>query len=47
MTLNFNTIAIEWDKPTLQYVKEGNTSYPVAANIVTLPNANTWSFWVI
>jgi FtsP/CotA-like multicopper oxidase with cupredoxin domain len=46
-TLNETAIRTPWDKPTLQYVLEQNTSYPRNANIITLPRGNTWSYWVI
>ena len=45
--LNFTAMAVQWDKPTLQYVLTGNDSYPPAANLITLPTANAWSYWVI
>jgi len=40
-------IDVLWEKPTLEYVREGNSSFPHNANIVTLPDENKWSFWVI
>jgi FtsP/CotA-like multicopper oxidase with cupredoxin domain len=45
--LNFTPIAVPWSKPTLQYVLDHNTSYPASMNLINLPTANTWSFWVI
>lgn len=45
--LNKSAIRASWDKPTLQYVREGNTSYPTNFNLISLPKRNTWSFWVI
>ncbi len=38
--VNGSAIDVEWDRPILQYVQEGNTSYPTDENIITLPNAN-------
>ncbi|KAK2629486.1 hypothetical protein QTJ16_000306 [Diplocarpon rosae] len=45
--VNGSGIKVDWSNPTLQYVREGNTSYPREANIITLPNANAWSIWLI
>ena len=38
--VNGSAIDVMWDKPTLQYVLERNTSYPRAANIVEIPQSN-------
>jgi len=35
--INLTSIDIDWRKPTLQYVKEGNTSYPSAYNLIEIP----------
>ncbi|KAH7398085.1 laccase [Cadophora sp. MPI-SDFR-AT-0126] len=45
--VNNSAIRVDWSKPTLQYVLEGNSSYPREANIIQLPNANVWSIWLI
>ncbi|KAJ9654059.1 laccase, multicopper oxidase, benzenediol:oxygen oxidorectuctase [Neophaeococcomyces mojaviensis] len=45
--LNFTAIHAQWNKPTLEYVREGNTSYPRDMNLIELSTANAWSFWVI
>ena len=45
--LNFTSIIAPWNKPTLQYVLDGNTSYAPSMNLIPLPKANAWSFWVI
>ncbi|KAF2655213.1 multicopper oxidase [Lophiostoma macrostomum CBS 122681] len=45
--VNLTAINVDWDKPTLQYVKEKNTSYPRVFNLIEIPNENTWSFWII
>ncbi|KAI5923151.1 laccase [Camillea tinctor] len=45
--VNSQDIDIMWDKPTLQYVQEGNTSYPAAANVIAVDEANIWTFWVV
>ncbi|KAF2001988.1 multicopper oxidase [Amniculicola lignicola CBS 123094] len=45
--INMSAINVDWDKPTLQYVKDGNTSYPVVFNLIEIPNEGTWSYWII
>ncbi|KAK3681564.1 multicopper oxidase-domain-containing protein, partial [Podospora appendiculata] len=40
-------IVVEWDHPVLEYVLEGNTSFPAMINIIDVPQANVWTFWVI
>lgn len=41
--LNDTAIDVDWGNPTLQYVLNGNTSYPRSLNIIELPTANTVS----
>lgn len=45
--LNFTAIQVPWGKPTLQYVLDNNSTYPPNMNLISLPNANAWSYWVI
>ncbi|KAK4148883.1 Cupredoxin [Chaetomidium leptoderma] len=40
-------ISVEWDHPVLEYVLEGNTTFPGAINLVDVPQAEVWTFWVI
>jgi len=40
-------ISVEWDHPVLEYILEGNTSFPGAINLVDVPQADVWTFWVI
>lgn len=46
-TVNGSAIDVEWEKPVLQYVREGNTSFPREQNIIQLPNKNQWTYWLI
>jgi FtsP/CotA-like multicopper oxidase with cupredoxin domain len=41
--VNLESIDISWDKPTLQYVLDGNTDYPKVYNLLEIPNADTVS----
>lgn len=45
--LNTTAMTVQWDRPTLEYVFEGNTSYPKAAAVVEIPTEGTWTYWVI
>ncbi|OCT53411.1 Laccase-2 [Cladophialophora carrionii] len=45
--LNFTAMSVEWDRPTLEYVFNKNTTYPPEMNLITLPGKNAWSYWVI
>lgn len=38
---------IQWDHPTLQYVFDGNTTYPKNLDIIEIPDEGTWTYWVI
>lgn len=40
-------ISVEWDHPVLEYVLQGNFSFPGAINLVDVPQADVWTFWVI
>ncbi|KAJ9648054.1 laccase, multicopper oxidase, benzenediol:oxygen oxidorectuctase [Coniosporium tulheliwenetii] len=44
--INGSAMRVDWDKPTLQYVMDGNTDYPRAHNVIEMPN-NQWYYWVI
>ena len=41
--VNMSAMDVEWVKPTLEYVMEGNTSYPRRANLIEIPNSATVS----
>ncbi|KKY27641.1 putative laccase 3 [Phaeomoniella chlamydospora] len=41
--LNETAIQVDWEDPTLQYVLDGNTSYPKDLNLITLPKQNAVS----
>ncbi|KAF2460474.1 laccase [Lineolata rhizophorae] len=45
--VNMTAIDIDWDKPTAQYVKEGNESYPRTYNLIEVPRAAAWLYWII
>ncbi|TEA13776.1 Laccase [Colletotrichum sidae] len=45
--VNGSSMDVQWDKPTLQYIAEGNDSWPHQANVVDLSGADVWTWWVI
>jgi FtsP/CotA-like multicopper oxidase with cupredoxin domain len=45
--VNLTAMDVAWEKPTLEYVIEGNTSYPATYNLVELPTPNIWTYWII
>ena len=42
-SINSSAIQIDWEKPTLQYVIDGNTTYPTSDNVITIEGANSVS----
>ena len=45
--INLTAIDIDWEKPTLEYVVTSNTSYPHVDNLIELPTAGIWTYWII
>lgn len=46
--INGSAMDIDWEKPTLQYVLQGNTSYPPELNIYEITDTpNQWTFWIL
>ncbi|KAI9654427.1 MAG: hypothetical protein M1831_005393 [Alyxoria varia] len=45
--VNLTAIDIQWDTPTLSYVKNGNTDYPTVANVIEVTDENEWVYWII
>ncbi|KAM7204229.1 laccase [Naviculisporaceae sp. PSN 640] len=45
--INGKSINVNWDKPVLEYVLTGNTSYPASDNLIHIPQANQWVYWLI
>lgn len=38
--VNMTAISIDWEKPTMQYIMDKNTSYPPVYNLIELPKEN-------
>ncbi|RMD40677.1 hypothetical protein DV735_g4428, partial [Chaetothyriales sp. CBS 134920] len=45
--LNFSAIQVPWDDPTLLRVLNDDFDFATDMNVITLPQANIWSIWVI
>ena len=45
--LNGVSQSIDWSNPVLAQVAAGNTSFAATENVITLPTAGVWTFWVI
>lgn len=46
-SINGTGIHVDWEEPTLKYVRDGNTDYPRVMNLIEVPNEGTWAFWII
>jgi hypothetical protein len=44
--INTTALNVDWDKPILEYVQEGNTSYPASENLINVPDVD-WTYWVL
>jgi FtsP/CotA-like multicopper oxidase with cupredoxin domain len=45
--INNSSMDVDWEMPTLEYIKDGNTSYTQSMNVYEMPNANQYYYWVI
>ncbi|KAI0408512.1 multicopper oxidase-domain-containing protein [Xylaria palmicola] len=45
--VNGSSINVDWDRPIVDYVLRGNTSYPASNNVVMVNQKDVWTFWVI
>ncbi|KAF1808399.1 laccase [Eremomyces bilateralis CBS 781.70] len=45
--VNMTAIDIQWEKPTLQYLIDGNTNYPQVSNLIEIPAGQQWTYWII
>ncbi|KAK3348695.1 laccase [Lasiosphaeria hispida] len=45
--VNGSAINVDWNKPVVDYILTGNTSYPTSENIVQIDVANQWTYWLI
>ncbi|TPX10102.1 uncharacterized protein E0L32_001299 [Thyridium curvatum] len=45
--INSSAINVDWNRPVLEYVMEGNTSYPQSENIISVNGKDRWAYWLI
>ncbi|KAI9694661.1 MAG: hypothetical protein M1822_000277 [Bathelium mastoideum] len=45
--INGSGIDVDWSRPTLQYVIDGDTNYDDLMNVFEIEGVNKWTFWVI
>ncbi|KAI1432537.1 multicopper oxidase-domain-containing protein [Xylaria sp. CBS 124048] len=45
--VNGSSIYVDWDRPVIDYVLTGNTSYPTTENAVMVDEKDVWTYWVI
>nr|CDP29442.1 Putative laccase precursor [Podospora anserina S mat+] len=46
--VNNTPMKVNWNNPTLEYVKNSNTgTMPANTNVISVPTANQWTFWLI
>lgn len=46
-TVKGSTMIIDWAKPTLKYVIDNNSNFPSTYNVISVPQANQWTYWII
>lgn len=45
--INLTAIDVDWEKPILSYVQQGDTNYPATENLIELPTEGIWAYWII
>ncbi|KAK6840569.1 hypothetical protein PG995_016323 [Apiospora arundinis] len=45
--VNGSDVNVDWDRPVLDYVLEGNTSYPRRENLYIVNEKDVYTYWVI
>ncbi|GAB1319918.1 hypothetical protein MFIFM68171_10128 [Madurella fahalii] len=40
-------INVEWNHPVLEYILEGNDTFPGSVNLIEVSQPDVWTFWVI
>lgn len=38
--VNNSAIDVDWEKPTLEFISQGNASYPAPGNVITIPDSS-------
>ncbi|TKA81272.1 hypothetical protein B0A49_00226 [Cryomyces minteri] len=45
--INMTAQDVSWETPVLSYVYNHTTKYPVTENLLSIPNEDTWVYWII
>ena len=45
--VNTSSISVDWEKPILSYVQQGDTNYPASENLIKLANHGEWTYWIM
>lgn len=45
--INLTAIDVDWEKPILSYVQQGDTNYPKTENLIELKTGVDWNYWII
>ncbi|KAF2664586.1 putative multicopper oxidase, type 1 [Microthyrium microscopicum] len=45
--IDTTAIKVDWEDPSLKYIADNNTNYPSTYNVLSLPNENIWTYWII
>jgi FtsP/CotA-like multicopper oxidase with cupredoxin domain len=47
--VNGSAVDVQWDRPVLEYVLEGNTSYPRSNNVAVVDENgdDIWTYWIV
>lgn len=46
-SLDNTLMTVDWRKPTLEYVFNGESNFSSSQNVIELPSADEWTFWII
>ncbi|KAI0196089.1 laccase [Xylaria flabelliformis] len=46
-SISNSSMRADWDRPVIDYVLSGNTSYPASENLITINEKDTWTYWVV
>ncbi|KAL8788608.1 MAG: hypothetical protein Q9195_007203 [Heterodermia aff. obscurata] len=46
-SVNLTAIDVNWEKPILSYVQQGDDDFPVTENLIALPTSNITTYWII
>jgi hypothetical protein len=45
--VNGTAIDVDWSRPIVDYILEGNTSFPASQNLVHIDTVDQWAYWLV